>query len=74
VRFDDRAPARAIFKPRQRFFTKRDQQQSQCVIRVEEEQLRSHVGEVVRQTVEQTLNGLLEAQADELCGASVMIE
>jgi transposase-like protein len=39
------------------------------VIRVEEEQLRSHVGEVVRQTVEQTLNGLLEAEADELCGA-----
>ena len=38
------------------------------VIRVEEEQLRSHVGEVVRQTVEQTLNGLLEAEADELCG------
>jgi transposase-like protein len=27
------------------------------------------VGEVVRQTVEQTLNGLLEAEADELCGA-----
>ena len=39
------------------------------VIRVEEEKIRSHVGEVVRQTVEETLNGLLQAEADELCGA-----
>jgi putative transposase len=39
------------------------------VIRIEEEKIRSHVGEVVRRTVEQTLNGLLEAEADELCGA-----
>jgi transposase-like protein len=39
------------------------------VIRIEEEKIRSHVGEVVRQTVEQTLNSLLEAEADELCGA-----
>jgi len=39
------------------------------VIRIEEEKIRSHVGEVVRQTVEQTLNGLLQAEADELCGA-----
>jgi putative transposase len=39
------------------------------VIRIEEEKIRSHVDEVVRETVEQTLNGLLEAEADELCGA-----
>ena len=39
------------------------------MLRIEEEKIRSHVGEVVRQTVEQTLNGLLEAEADELCGA-----
>ncbi len=39
------------------------------VIRIEEEKIRSHVGEVVRQTVEETLNSLLEAEADELCGA-----
>lgn len=39
------------------------------VIRIEEEKIRSHVGEVVRQTVEQTLNSLLEAEADDLCGA-----
>jgi putative transposase len=41
----------------------------ESVIRIEEEQIRSQVGEVVRQTVEQTLNGLLQAEADELCGA-----
>jgi putative transposase len=40
------------------------------VIRIEEEKIRSHVDEVVRKTVEQTLNGLLEAEADELCGAT----
>lgn len=39
------------------------------VIRVEEEKIRSHLGEVVRHTVEETLNGLLQAEADELCGA-----
>ncbi len=39
------------------------------VIRIEEGKIRSHVDEVVRSTVEETLNGLLEAEADELCGA-----
>ena len=39
------------------------------VIRIEEDKIRLHVDEVVRETVEQTLNGLLEAEADELCGA-----
>ena len=39
------------------------------VIRIEEEKIRSHLGEVVRQTVEETLNSLLQAEADELCGA-----
>ncbi len=33
------------------------------VIRIEEEKIRSHVGEVVRQTVKDTLNGLLQAEA-----------
>ncbi len=40
------------------------------VIRVDEAQVRSHLEQVVRSTVEDTLNGLLEAEADELCGAS----
>jgi putative transposase len=39
------------------------------VIRIEEGKIRSHVDQVVRKTVEQTLNGLLQAEADELCGA-----
>jgi putative transposase len=39
------------------------------VIRIDEEQVRGHVDQVVRATVEETLNRLLEAEADELCGA-----
>ena len=39
------------------------------VIKIDEGKIRSHVDEVVRQTVEETLNGLLDAEADELCGA-----
>ncbi len=37
------------------------------VIAVDEQELRSHVSEVVRQSVEETLNGLLDAEAEELC-------
>jgi len=40
------------------------------MIKIEEEKIRSHVDGVVRQSVEQTLNGLLEAEADRLCGAT----
>jgi transposase-like protein len=39
------------------------------VIAVDERELRSHVSEVVRQSVEETLNGLLDAEADALCQA-----
>jgi transposase-like protein len=39
------------------------------VITVDERELRAHVSEVVRQSVEETLNGLLEAEADALCQA-----
>lgn len=39
------------------------------VIAVDEQELRSHVSEVVRQSVEETLNGLLDAEADALCQA-----
>jgi transposase-like protein len=39
------------------------------VIRIDEGKVQQHVGEVVRSSVEQILNGLLEAEADELCGA-----
>jgi len=39
------------------------------VIKIDEGKVRQHVEEVVRTSVEETLNGLLEAEADELCGA-----
>jgi putative transposase len=40
------------------------------VIRIDEDQLKGHVADVVRQSVEETLNGLLEAEADAICGAA----
>jgi putative transposase len=39
------------------------------VIRIDEGQIKSHVDQVVRDSVEQTLNALLDAEADALCGA-----
>jgi transposase-like protein len=39
------------------------------IIKVDEKKVREHLEEVVRVSVEQTLNGLLEAEADVLCGA-----
>lgn len=39
------------------------------VIKIDEAQVQSHLGEIVRSTVEETLNGLLDAEADELCNA-----
>ena len=39
------------------------------VIKIDEAKVQQHVTEVVRSSVEETLNGLLEAEADELCGA-----
>ena len=39
------------------------------VIRVDEQELRGHLDEVVRTSVEETLNGMLDAEADQLCQA-----
>ena len=39
------------------------------VIQVNEGELKKHVSEIVRESVEETLNGLLEAEADQLCQA-----
>ena len=39
------------------------------VIKIDESELRGHVDEVVRSSVEETLNSLLEAEADQLTGA-----
>lgn len=38
-------------------------------IQVDAGQLRSHIDEAVRSSVEETLNGLLDAEADQICGA-----
>jgi transposase-like protein len=43
--------------------------QSLPVIQVNHEQVHKHLDQVVRASVEQTLNALLDAEADELCGA-----
>ena len=39
------------------------------VIQIDEARIRDHLGELVRGTVEETLNALLDAEADQLCGA-----
>jgi len=39
------------------------------VIRIDEQQIRDHLGQVVRGTVEETLNAMLNAEADALCRA-----
>ena len=38
-------------------------------LRVDEGKLRNHVDEVVRSSVEETLNGLLDEEADQICRA-----
>lgn len=40
------------------------------VIKIDEARIQDHLGQVVRSTVEETLNGLLDAEADRLCGAA----
>jgi transposase-like protein len=40
------------------------------VIKIDEERIRDHLGEIVRGTVEETLNGMLDAEADRLCSAT----
>lgn len=39
------------------------------VIKIDQAQIQSHLGEMVRQSVEETLNDLLDAEADRLCNA-----
>ena len=40
------------------------------VIRIDEERIRGHLDRIVRSSVEETLNGLLDAEADRLVGAN----
>ena len=39
------------------------------VIKINEAQIQDHLDEMVRSTVEETLNAMLDAEADQLCGA-----
>src|SRR6188472_4237469 len=39
------------------------------VIQIDEARIRDHLGEMVRGTVEASLNAMLDAEADQLCGA-----
>jgi hypothetical protein len=39
------------------------------VIQIDEGKIQAHLGEVVRSTVEETLNAMLDAEADRLCRA-----
>lgn len=41
----------------------------QVAFKIDEAQVRGHVDQIVRQSVEETLNGLLDGEADALCGA-----
>ena len=40
------------------------------VIQIDEARIRDHVGEMVRGTVEEAWNAMLDAEADRLCGAA----
>jgi putative transposase len=46
-----------------------DQAVLEGALRIDAERVDQHLSELVRQSVEQTLNGLLDAEADQLCGA-----
>ena len=39
------------------------------VVQIDEAKIRDHLGELVRGTVEETLNAMLDAEADAMCGA-----
>ena len=39
------------------------------VVHIDEGRIQDHLGELVRDSVEQTLNALLDAEADAMCGA-----
>jgi putative transposase len=40
------------------------------VIEIDERKIEDHLGKIVRGTVEETLNAMLDAEADQLCGAA----
>ena len=50
--------------------SKNVQEKFNKVIKIDEEKIHQHLGELVRGTVEETLNKLLDAEADYLCNAA----
>ncbi len=48
---------------------KKDTSKLNNVIEIDEARIRDHLGELVRGSVEETLNALLDAEADQLCNA-----
>jgi putative transposase len=40
------------------------------VIRIDDARIRDHLGEMVREIMEEALNSMLDANADRLCGAA----
>lgn len=49
---------------------KKYSRKSPQIIQIDEGQIKDHLGELVRGTVEETLNSMLDAEADQLCNAS----
>jgi putative transposase len=49
---------------------KKDTPKLGSVIEIDEARIRDHLGELVRGSVEETLNALLDAEADQLCNAA----
>lgn len=47
----------------------KDSKELSKVVNIDEGRIRDHLGELVRGTVEETLNAMLDAEADALCGA-----
>jgi hypothetical protein len=39
------------------------------IIQIDEDRVKDHLGEIVKGTVQETLNAMLDAEADHLCNA-----
>jgi transposase-like protein len=48
---------------------KKSDKTKKTIIKIDEDEVKTHLGRVVRETVEETLNGMLDAEADALCKA-----
>ena len=49
--------------------TEREARIAGKIVDINEDEIRGHLDEMVRESVEDTLNALLDAEADRLCGA-----